>query len=181
MNIDMFADFEQFSVISGPAFASEIMDGKPATFTASSPYVMGLFKNDQITIELFDDPLGIILCGTLKNVYAIGAGYHSDSMNDMATFIERAHNEIATYLHKHGADPHTSDMACGLGDLILSSTNRESRNFTFGKRLKAGDNINDILNDLKTVEGYSAAQIIDTENYPLLQQVKDIISHYSQE
>lgn len=181
LNADLFADFSQFSVISGPAFASEIMDGKPATFTASSPYIMGLFKNDQISIELFDDPLGIILCGTLKNVYAIGAGYHSDSMNDMATFIERAHNEIATYLHKHGADPHTSDMACGLGDLILSSTNRESRNFTFGKRLKAGDNINDILNDLQTVEGYSAAQIIDTENYPLLQQVKDIISQYSQE
>ena len=72
-------------------------------------------------------------------------------------------------------------MACGLGDLILSSTNRESRNFTFGKRLKAGDNINDILNDLQTVEGYSAVQIIDAENYPLLQQVKDIISQYSQE
>ena len=52
MNIDMFADFEQFSVISGPAFAKEIMEGKPATFTASNPYAMGLFKNDQISIEL---------------------------------------------------------------------------------------------------------------------------------
>lgn len=181
LNIELFNDFAQFSVISGPAFASEIMDGKPATFTVSSPYAMALFKNDQISIELFDDPLGIVLCGTLKNIYAIGAGYHSDSMNDMATFIERAHNEIATYLHKHGANPHTSDLACGLGDLILSSTNRESRNFSFGKRLKAGEKIGDILNDLQTVEGYSAAQIVDSENYPLLQQVQDIISQHSQE
>ena len=180
LNGDLFADFSQFSVISGPAFASEIIEGKPATFTASNPYAMGLFKNDQVNIELIDDELGIILCGTLKNIYAIGAGYHSDSMNDMASFIEHAHNEIATYLHKHGANPHTSDLACGLGDLILSSMNEESRNFTFGKRLKAGESIGDILNDLKTVEGYSAAQIIDSENYPLLQQVQNIISQHMQ-
>ena len=181
MNIEMFDDFEQFSVISGPAFASEIMEGKPATFTASNPYAMGLFKNDQISIELFDDPYGIVLCGTLKNIYAIGAGYHSDSMNDIAMFIERAHNEIANYLHKHGADPHTSDLACGLGDLILTCTNETSRNFTFGKRLKAGERAGDILNDLKTVEGYSAALIVDWEGYPLLTQVQNIISQHSQE
>ena len=181
MNIDMFADFEQFSVISGPAFAKEIMEGKPATFTASNPYAMGLFKNDQISIELFDDPYGIVLCGTLKNIYAIGAGYHSDSMNDIAMFIERAHNEIANYLHKHGADPHTSDLACGLGDLILTCTNETSRNFTFGKRLKAGEKAGDILNDLKTVEGYSAAQIVDWDGYPLLTQVQNIISQSMQE
>lgn len=181
MNLEMFSDFEQFSVISGPAFASEIMEGKPATFTASNPYAMGLFKNDQVTIELCDDPLGIVICGTLKNIYAIGAGYHSDSMNDVAIFIERAHNEIATYLHKHGADPHTSDLACGLGDLILTCTNETSRNFTFGKRLKAGEKVNDILNDLQTVEGYSAAQIVDSDAYPMLLQIQSIIMQHSQE
>lgn len=181
MDIELFDDFPQFSVISGPAFASEIMEGKPATFTASTPYALGLFKNDQISIELFDDPYGIVLCGTLKNIYAIGAGYHSDSMNDIAIFIERAHNEIANYLHKHGANPHTSDLACGLGDLILTCTNEASRNFTFGKRLKAGEKVGDILNDLKTVEGFSAAQIVDWEGYPLLTQVQSIISQHMQE
>jgi len=179
LNIEMFSDFSQFSVISGPAFAVEIMEGKPATFTASTPYALGLFKNEQISIELFDDPYGIVLCGTLKNIYAIGAGYHSDSMNDIATYIERAHNEIANYLHKHGADPHTSDLACGLGDLILTCTNDTSRNFTFGKRLRAGDKIPDILNDLKTVEGYSAAQIVDWEGYPLLTQIQNIIAEHA--
>ena len=179
MSIDMFSDFAQFSVISGPAFASEIMDGKPATFTVSNPYPLGLFKNDSISIELTDDTYGIVLCGTLKNVYAIGAGYHSDSMNSIATFIEHAHNEIASYLHKHGADPHTSDLACGLGDLILTCTNETSRNFTFGKRLRAGESIGSILEDLKTVEGYSAAQLVDTEGYTLLTQIRAIISEHS--
>ncbi len=177
MNADLFQDFRQFSVLSGPAFASEIMEGKPATMTASSPYPFGLFKNDQITVELCEDALGIILCGTLKNIYAIGAGYHSDSMNNIATYIERAHNEIASYLERHGADPHTSNLACGLGDLILTCTNDTSRNFTFGKRLKAGEYVGDILNDLKTVEGYSAAQIVDSEGYPLIQEVQSIIAN----
>ena len=181
MNADMFKDFAQFSVISGPAFANEIMEGKPATFTASDPFALGLFKNDQVTIELCDDALGIILCGTLKNIYAIGAGYHSDSMNDNASFIERAHNEIATYLERHGANPHTSDLACGLGDLILTCTNDTSRNFTFGKRLKAGESVNAILNDLQTVEGYSAVQIADADDYPIMSQIKNIILQHSQE
>ena len=181
LNAELFTDFSQFSVISGPAFASEIMDGKPATFTASGPFPLSLFKNEQISVEITEDVLGIILCGTLKNIYAIGAGYHSDSMNDMASFIEHAHNEIARYLNKHGADSHTADLACGLGDLILSSTNSSSRNFTFGKRLKNGDKIADILNDLKTVEGYSAAKIIDGEDYPLINEVQNIISQHEQE
>jgi glycerol-3-phosphate dehydrogenase (NAD(P)+) len=128
-----------------------------------------------------EDMLGIILCGTLKNIYAIGAGYHSDSMNDMASFIEHAHNEIANYLDKHGADPHTADLACGLGDLILTSTSNTSRNFTFGQRLKNGDKIADILNELKTVEGYNAAKLVDSEHYPLLQEVQNIISQHEQE
>lgn len=179
-NADIFADFPQFSVISGPAFASEIMEGKPATFTASGPYPLGLFKNSQISIELCEDMLGIILCGTLKNIYAIGAGYHSDSQDGIATFIEHAHNETAEYLEKHGADRRTADLACGLGDLILTSMNDNSRNFTFGKGLKAGRRVNDLLNELQTVEGYSAAQIVDTEGYPLLSQIQDIISQNMQ-
>ncbi len=48
----MFNDFSHFSVISGPGFAQEIIDGKPATFTASAPFAIGLLKNSQISIEL---------------------------------------------------------------------------------------------------------------------------------
>ena len=89
-NLDCFKDFSQFSVLSGPGFAEDILAGKPATFTASDPFAMGLMKNDQITIELVDDPLGIILCGSLKNVYAIGSGFQSASGHDVATYIEHA-------------------------------------------------------------------------------------------
>jgi glycerol-3-phosphate dehydrogenase (NAD(P)+) len=172
MNADLFASFPQFSAISGPAFASEIIEGKPATFTASAPFAMGLFKNDQIEIELCDDLLGILLCGTLKNIYAIGAGYHSNSENSMASFIQHAHSETKAYLHTHGANPETAELACGLGDLILTCTNDTSRNFTCGRMLYDGHSMDEIRDELKTVEGLNAIPLVDVDNkYPLLRQI----------
>ena len=174
LNLDCFKDFTQFSVISGPAFAEEIMNGKHITFTASDPFAMGLMKNEQVDVELADDPIGIALCGTLKNIYAIGSGYNSDG--DTATYIEHARNEMADYIEKHGGDRKTVNLACGIGDLILTCTNDTSRNYRCGQRLKAGEGIDSILNDLKTVEGYSAAKTINVEGYPLLAKVRAIIS-----
>ena len=68
LSAEPFTDFAQFSVLSGPAFASEIVEGKPATLTSSSPVAMGIFHNDQITIELCEDINGILLCGALKHL-----------------------------------------------------------------------------------------------------------------
>lgn len=172
MNADLFASFPQFSAISGPAFAGEIIEGKPATFTASAPFAMGLFKNNQVEIELCDDLLGILLCGTLKNIYAIGAGYHSHSENSMASFIQHAHSETKAYLHTHGANPETAELACGLGDLILTCTNDTSRNFTCGRMLYDGRSMDEIRGELKTVEGLNAIPLVDIDNkYPLLRQI----------
>ena len=171
-----FNDFPQFSAISGPGFAQEIIDGKPATFTASAPFAMGLLKNDQITIELQEDLLGILLCGALKNVYAIGAGYHGDSENDSAIFIQHAHSEMKLYLEKHDADPATAELSCGIGDLILTCTNDTSRNYTCGVRLREGKKLPEIIEELQTIEGLSALEKIDTAGYMLLEQIQDLVA-----
>lgn len=170
-NPDIFKDFAQFSVISGPGFAQEILDGKPTTFTASAPFALGIFKNDQVQVELQDDPLGIMLCGTLKNIYAIGTGYHSDSENDSAIFVQHAHAEMQKYLEDHGANPRTTELACGIGDLIATCTNKTSRNFTCGVYLREGRGLPEILSELKTVEGLSALERVDRDNYPLINEV----------
>ena len=177
LNADQFADFEQFSVISGPAFAVEISAGKPATFTSSSPIAMGLFHNDQIQIELCEDLNGILLCGALKNIYAIGSGYYSDSENMTAAFIQHAHSEMKSYLSDHGCDPQTAELACGLGDLILTCTNETSRNFRCGKMLKEGRNIDEITDKLHTVEGLSALLNVETEKYQLLRKIKELAGY----
>lgn len=174
LSLDLFKDFTQFSVLSGPAFAADIMAGQPATFTVSSPIAKSLFENDQITIELCDDSLGIILCGALKNVYAIGAGYYAA---ESAPFIENAHAELAKYLADHGAEATTANYACGIGDLRLTCTDDQSRNFTCGKRLAAGEALADIIGDLKTVEGVStASRVANIDQYPILSSIKQLVA-----
>ena len=171
----IFSDFAQFSVISGPGFAQEIIDGKPTVFTASAPFAMGIFKNDQVQIELQEDLLGIMLCGTLKNIYAIGAGYHSDSENDSAIFIQHAHSEMQKYLEKHGANPHTAELACGIGDLIVTCTNDTSRNYTCGVRLREGKQLTDIISELKTIEGLTALEHVDREDYMIISEIYNLV------
>ena len=170
-----FSDFSQFSAISGPGFAQEIIDGKPATFTASAPFAMGLLKNDQIGIELQEDLLGILLCGSLKNIYAIGAGYRADSANDTAIYIQHAHAEMQKYLKDHNAKPETAELACGIGDLILTCMNSSSRNYTCGIRLREGKKLPEIIDELKTIEGIYALQQIDRKGYMLLEEIYDLV------
>ncbi len=178
-DVSAFADFAQFSVISGPGFATEIIDGKPTTLTASNPFAMGLFQNQQVTVELCNDIIGIVLCGALKNIYAIGAGYYSNSENMSATFIQHAHAEMKQYLADHGAKRATAELACGLGDLILTCINDTSRNFRCGVALREGKNIAEINTELKTVEGLSALLHVDTDNYALLRTVRDLVASHS--
>ena len=111
LSANAFAEFTQFSAISGPGFAKEIIEGAPCTLTASAPFAMGLFQNDQITIELHEDLAGILLCGSLKNIYAIGAGYHSESTSDIAMFIQHAHFEMKKYLLSSHVTPASASAA----------------------------------------------------------------------
>ena len=179
MNIDQYSDFKQFSVISGPGFANEIMENKPTTFTTSSPFALGLFQNEQVTIELCDDILGIVICGALKNIYAIGAGYYSDSENMSASFIQHAHAEMQKYLSDHNANPETAELSCGIGDLILTCINNSSRNFRCGEMLRVGKSIDEITAELKTVEGLSALIRADTDNYKLLREINNLVASHS--
>ncbi len=178
-NADLFADFTQFSVLSGPAFAGDIIEGKAITMTASSPFAHSVFSNEQATIELCEDITGILLCGSLKNIYAIGAGYREASGDNIEEYINEAHTEMADYLERHGAERTTADLSCGIDDLRLTCS-ESSRNFRFGKRLQAGESPDSIIDDLKTVEGYTALQVVDKEGYPLINQVQNIILQNNQ-
>lgn len=165
----IFKDFTNFAVLSGPTFAQEIMDGKQSLLTATNQLAVDIFSNQQIDIEICQDVQGVILCGSLKNAYAIGAGFNSDSENAVAALVVKAHAEMRKYLLNHGANPDTAELACGIGDLILTCCSDTSRNYTCGKKLHAGQNLDDILTELQTVEGINALHELDvTEEYPML-------------
>ena len=174
-DVNIFKDFDNFAIISGPSFAEEIMEGKQTTLTATNQLAVDIFSNQQIEIEICQDLQGVLLCGSLKNAYAIGAGFNSDSENAVAALIVRAHAETRKYLLEHSANPDTAELACGIGDLVLSCSSDTSRNYTCGKKLHAGQNLDDILTELQTVEGINSLHELDvSEDYPLLLHIARI-------
>ena len=87
--------------------------------------------------------------------------------------------EMQRYLVDHGAKSETAELACGLGDLILTCTNDTSRNFRCGVWLREGKTIEEITSQLKTVEGLTALLNADTESYKLLHEIQDLVASHS--
>ena len=101
----------------------------PITLTTSSRLAEEILKHAQINFEYTEDTLGIMLCGALKNVYALGAGLLDCSTN---TYLDLAQREMAQILLYNDADPDTVQLACGGADLRLTCT-ADSRNYRFGQ------------------------------------------------
>ncbi|MBR3164200.1 hypothetical protein IKF15_02755 [Candidatus Saccharibacteria bacterium] len=175
LDLTLFEDFAKLDLISGPMLAKEIIDNQLSAFTASSDFAANLFSSSLVRIDRSDDKLGILLCGSLKNIYAIGAGYYAENHNNQAIFIADAHHELASYLYHHGALPATSESYCGLADLILTCTSQNSRNFRCGSLLREGHSLPAVLGQLTTVEGLSALESLDATDYPLLSAIKTIV------
>lgn len=176
-SLTLFRDFANFSILAGPAFADSILSGVATTFTASSPLARTLFENEQITIESCSDVLGILLCGSLKNIYAIGAGYqNAKNQTAPVAYVEQAYAELARYLAGHGAKKSTTDCACGIGDLRLTCTNPTSRNFRCGQLLAKNMPLDEIKQELQTIEGLTALNNIESNGYPLLEAVRALVS-----
>jgi len=165
LNFDAFGDNPP-SVLSGPIFDDMVIAKQPSTVTVTSSLAQSLFTTPWLHIELTTDALGVILCGTLKNIYAIGSGLLSAPDN----YLPRTLVELKKYLEDHGADPATADLSCGIGDLTLTCTDPRSRNFQFGLNF-----INDPTPDT-TVEGFSTLTTLpNPENYPILHAIRNII------
>ena len=172
----IFGTFEDFSVLSGPAFADDLLTGKSATLTATADIAQELFENDQIEIEVTDDLRGVILCGALKNIYAIGAGYQDPASSVSASWLTRAFREMRQYLADHDANSNTCNLACGIGDLVMTCSSESSRNFLCGRMIKKGKNIAEIRNKIGTIEGITALEAVDCKNYPVISEVHAIVN-----
>ena len=162
-----FESFSNFSVLSGAAFAKDIestfndKEAKPLTLTTTSELSETIFSTEKITIEYTKDTLGVLLCGTLKNIYAIGAGLYGES-GDTATlsYLETTISEMLSILSANHADPETLRLSCGAADLVLSCSN-SSRNFRYGLFLK---NQGSSFDHSATIEGLNAIKALP--NYP---------------
>ena len=167
-------------VLSGPGFADDIKAGKRTVLSVTDSRIAELFKANHMEFELTDDARGVLMCGALKNVYAILAGLWGlvRETREWLQFIDGASAEMRRLLDVNGADAKTVDLACGIGDLKLTC-GYPSRNYEFGDLLRQ----NPKYEAEKTVEGLSALKRIERgeielpEGLKLLEEVRDAIKH----
>lgn len=159
---------QRLASLSGPNLSLEVAAEKPtAAVVASDAPEVALRARTLLTTEHFrvynsDDVVGVELGGALKNIIAIGAGFN-DGMgfgeNAKAAFITRGLAEISRLGIAAGANPLTFAGLAGIGDLIATCASPLSRNQQLGRRLAAGEKLDEILASTHSVaEGVSTTR-----------------------
>jgi len=154
--------------LSGPSFALEVAQGKPAALTLASTDATfaadtaAALNSKTLRVYSSTDLIGVELGGALKNVIAIAAGV-SDGLalgnNARAALITRGLSEITRLGMALGGRPDTFMGLTGIGDLLLTATGDLSRNRTVGRLLASGQSLEKILADLGHVaEGVNSAR-----------------------
>ena len=163
-------DVEHYGVISGPTFASEVAKDLPAAVTCAGNHaqttqqVAELLHGGHFRCYTSSDVIGVEIGGALKNVLAIGVGAVDGlgfGANTRAALITRGLAEIMRFGERMGANRETLMGLSGLGDLILTSTDNQSRNRRFGLAVGQGMSVEQAMDSVhQTVEGYRASRAI---------------------
>ena len=174
------------AILTGPSFASDIAKGLPTALTiATKERSVGTrlqtnLSTDTLRLYLSTDPQGAELGGALKNIIAIacglcmGAGYGESARSALLT---RGFSEILRFATQLGAEQKTLYGLSGLGDLVLTCTSPQSRNYSYGFSIGASKEPN--MED--TIEGIGTAQAVLSlsKKYnlelPIIRSVVDII------
>ncbi len=179
------------AVVSGPTFAKEVAQGLPGAVTvASKDQTLALdwahlLHNDHFRAYTSEDIIGVEIGGACKNVIAIAAGI-ADGMgfgaNARAALIARALSEITRLGTSLGAKSETFTGLTGLGDLVLTCTDDQSRNRRTGIALGAGKNLGDVIKEIgQVVEGVSTAKEVvalaqkQNIDMPITEQVFNVL------
>ncbi|MGV3345782.1 NAD(P)H-dependent glycerol-3-phosphate dehydrogenase [Enterobacteriaceae bacterium LUAb1] len=153
------------AVISGPTFAKELAAGLPTAIALAATKADFADDLQQLlhcgkSFRVYGNPdfIGVQLGGAVKNVIAIGAGI-SDGIgfgaNARTALITRGLAEMSRLGSALGAEPATFMGMAGLGDLVLTCTDNQSRNRRFGMMLGQGQNVESAQATIgQVVEGY---------------------------
>ena len=163
------------AVLSGPTFAAEVADDQPTAVTIAAPLkgrsfgphhlasrIAVTFATPTFRPYLSDDVTGVEIGGAAKNVLAIACGIAAGrgmGSNARAAIITRGLAEIMRLGRKLGARPDTLCGLAGAGDLMLTCSSEQSRNFSFGKALGQGQRPS-LRDDGPVVEGAANARSV---------------------
>ncbi|MEW5734634.1 MAG: NAD(P)H-dependent glycerol-3-phosphate dehydrogenase [Thermodesulfobacteriota bacterium] len=156
--------------LSGPSFAREVAMGLPTVVTVATKdqevakAVQQAFAAPTFRVYTNDDLLGVELGGAVKNVMAIASGI-TDGLclgaNTRAALITRGLAEIRRLGVALGAKPRTFTGLAGVGDLVLTCTTDQSRNYSVGFKIGRGQKLAEILSEMKMVaEGVRNARSV---------------------
>lgn len=160
----------KFAVISGPTFAREVAAGLPAAVVIASKDVTFIddlsarFNSPMFRVYPSDDVTGVELGSVVKNVIAIATGI-SDGMelgsNARSALITRGLSEIIRLGLKLGGKLDTFIGLSGMGDLILTCSDNQSRNRRLGLAIGKGADIQKAEQEIgQVVEGKRNAELV---------------------
>ncbi|KQT48281.1 hypothetical protein ASG47_07960 [Devosia sp. Leaf420] len=156
-------------VLSGPSFAGDVAAGRPTAVTLAgddanlTSDLAAALAGPTFRPYAADDRIGVEIAGALKNVYALACGAVEGAhlgASARSALIARAYAELARMVHALGGSAHTLTGLAGLGDLTLTCTSVQSRNYQFGMALGAGRLTGEILaSGAKLAEGVATAPV----------------------
>jgi glycerol-3-phosphate dehydrogenase (NAD(P)+) len=148
------------AALSGPTFAREVAALNPTTIVIASPdpdlntCLQAAFSRPSFRPYTSQDPIGVEIGGSIKNVVAIGAGVLQGmglGHNPMAALITRGLAEMTRLAVALGGKAQTLAGLAGLGDLVLTCTGELSRNRSVGIELAKGRKLEEIVGSMRMV------------------------------
>lgn len=180
------------ALLSGPSFAMEIAQNQPtAVMLGADSQELAITLSHSLRHENFrcyatDDMVGLQIAGAVKNVIAIASGIvcgQSFGMNTRAALLSRGLAEMCRLGLAMGAKQETFLGLAGMGDLVLTATSENSRNFRFGKIWGETLSREQTLAKMagKVVEGFVTAEVLKNiaaryqVRMPICQNVYDLL------
>lgn len=162
----IFGKSQVFAILSGPNFATQVaIQEKSITTIACQDndaleLLSEICSTNFFKVEAINDVNGAQILGAYKNVIALTMGFLKGkhmSENFIARFLCNSVSELKILFEYFDADQSTILSSCGIGDIYLTSTSTESRNYSFGQKLAQEQNAKQLMKENKiTVEGVKA-------------------------
>ena len=188
---ELIPECSHYAVVSGPTFALEVGAGLPTAITvagntvAISDRLARSLRTQNFIAYTSTDIIGVEIGGAVKNALAIGAGL-SDGLgfgaNARVAMINRGLRELARLGVAMGGKQETFVGLAGMGDLVLTCTDNQSRNRRMGLALAAGKTIDEAAEEIgQVVEGVGAARAVYEQaqrmnvSMPIIEQIYRVV------
>ncbi len=189
--LEKYFPINNITVISGASFAIDTVKEYPIGLTVAGKNGIAIdkvklaFSNTNIRLQETNDMIGVEICGSIKNVVALGCGILDGigvTESTKAKFITEALQGIVSLIQACGGNYKTVISYSGIGDLILTCTSSKSRNFSLGKIIATQDKglIKEYINN-HTVEGLNTLntiiRLMNTVNLdiPIFRNIHNVI------